>query len=192
MREIVLTIAKNFERNQVTVRRVVTGTDGAGKSVFISDGVVPNSHDFETMPGQAQIRVWFTPGVPSAVPPEAEPTDNNGPVVPGRGGASFVIVSYAPESVVMSPGFDPAAAGKELATYAPDLAGLFEPDGMHRTPSVDYGVVLEGEVWLELDDGAQVRLTPGDTVVQLAARHAWRNKTQAPATVAFVLTGVGA
>jgi hypothetical protein len=176
----------------VTVRRVVTGMDGTGKSVFISDGVVPNSHDFETMPGQAQVRVWFTPGVASTLAPESEPTDNKGPVVPGPGGASFVIVSYAPESVVMSPEFDPVAAGQELATYAPDLAEVFEPDGMHRTPSVDYGVVLEGEVWLELDDGAQVRLTPGDTVVQLAARHAWRNKTQAPATVAFVLTGVGA
>ena len=176
----------------MTVRRVVTGTDSTGKSVFVSDGAVPHSHDFETMPGQAQIRVWFTPGVPSEAPPETEPTDNHGPVVPGPGGASFLIVRYAPDSVVMSPDFDPAAAGQELATYAPDLAEVFEPDGRHRTRTVDYGVVLEGEVWLEVDDGAQVRLTPGDTIVQLAARHAWRNKTQAPATVAFVLTGVGA
>jgi quercetin dioxygenase-like cupin family protein len=53
-------------------------------------------------------------------------------------------------------------------------------------------VVLEGELWLELDDGAQVLLTRGDTIVQLAARHAWRNKTKTPATVAFVLTGAGA
>ncbi|MBT2533006.1 cupin domain-containing protein [Arthrobacter sp. ISL-48] len=176
----------------MTVRRVVTGTDGTGKSVLVSDGAVPHSHDFETMPGQAQIRIWFTPGVPSSTPPNAEPTDNHGPVVPGPGGASFVIVRYAPDSVVMSPDFDPAAAGQELAAYAPDLAKVFEPDGMHRTPSVDYGVVLEGEVWLGLDDGAEVCLTQGDTVVQVAARHAWRNKTQAPATVAFVLTGASA
>jgi quercetin dioxygenase-like cupin family protein len=60
---------------------------------------------------------------------------------------------------------------------------------MHRTPSVDYGVVLEGEIWLELDDGAQTRLGRGDTIVQLAGRHAWRNKTDVTATVAFVLTG---
>ena len=176
----------------MTVRRVVTGMDGSGKSVFVSDGPVPNSHAFESMPGQAQVRVWFTPGVPSGTTPETEPTDNHGPVVPGPGGASFVIVSYAPESVVMGKEFDPGAAGQEMAAYAPDLAEVFEPDGMHRTRSVDYGVVLEGELWLELDDGAQVLLTQGDTVVQLAARHAWRNKTQAPATVAFVLTGAGA
>ncbi|BCW45164.1 cupin domain-containing protein [Arthrobacter sp. StoSoilB5] len=176
----------------MTVRRVVTGTDPEGNSVLVSDGEVPNSHDFDTMPGQAQVRVWFTPGAPSPVPPGVEPTNNTGPVVPGPGGASFVIVSYAPESVFKSADFDPAAAGQELATFAPDLAEVFEPDGMHRTRSVDYGVVIAGEVWLELDGGEQVHLRAGDTVVQVAARHAWRNKTQAPATVAFVLTGVSA
>ena len=176
----------------MSVRRVVTGTDSAGKSVLVSDGVVPHSHDFESMPGQSQIRVWFTAGTPTSQTPEAEPTNNHGPVVPGPGGASFLIVRYAPDSVVMSPDFDPLAAGQELEAYAPDLAELFEPNGMHKTPSIDYGVVLEGEVWLELDDGVQVQLTPGDTIVQVAARHAWRNKTKAPATVAVVLTGVDA
>ena len=175
----------------MSVRRVVAGTDGHGRSVFLSDGVVPHSHEFATMPGQAQTRVWFTPGPPSTTIPVDEPTDNTGPVVPGPGGASFVIIRYAPDSVVASPDFDAAAAGQELATYAPDLARVFEPDGMHRTASVDYGVVLDGEIWLELDDGAQRRLTPGDTVVQVGGRHAWRNKTSAPATVAFVLTGAG-
>jgi quercetin dioxygenase-like cupin family protein len=54
---------------------------------------------------------------------------------------------------------------------------------------VDYGIVLEGEIWLEVDGGVQATLTRGDTVVQLAGRHAWRNKTGDPALVAFVLTG---
>lgn len=62
---------------------------------------------------------------------------------------------------------------------------------MHRTPSVDYGVVLDGEIWLELDDGTQTRLTRGDTIVQIGGRHAWRNKTDRPAAVAFVITGTG-
>ncbi|WP_206616287.1 MULTISPECIES: cupin domain-containing protein [Paenarthrobacter] len=171
---------------------MVTGTDDSGRSVLVSDGFVPNSHDFQSMPGQSQTRIWFTAGTPTGDLPEGEPTDNHGPVVPGPGGASFVIVRYAPDSVVMSPDFDPVAAGQELGDYAPDLAEVFEPNGMHKTRSVDYGVVLDGELWLELDDGFQVRLTPGDTVVQLAARHAWRNKTKAPAAVAFLLTGVDA
>jgi hypothetical protein len=175
----------------MNVRRVVAGTDERGKSVFLSDSIAPHSHDFEFMPDQAQTRVWFTPGPATGTPPAAEPTSDRGPVVPGPGGASFVIVRYAPDSVVADPRFDAASANDEFATYAPDIAESSDPDepGMHRTPSVDYGVVLDGEIWLELDDGAQTRLTRGDTVVQIAGRHAWRNKTDRPATVAFVLTG---
>jgi quercetin dioxygenase-like cupin family protein len=62
--------------------------------------------------------------------------------------------------------------------------------GVHQTATVDYGVVLDGEVDLELDDGVKIRLTAGDTIVQLGSRHAWRNPTDRPATVAFVLTSV--
>jgi hypothetical protein len=170
---------------------VVAGNDARGKSVFLSDGIVPNSHEFESMPGQAQARVWFTPGAATTTPPASEPTRDTGPVVPSRGGASFVIVCYAPDLVAASPSFDADHANEELITYAPDIAAASDPaePGMHRTQSVDYGVVLDGEIWLELDDGAQTRLTRGDTIVQIAGRHAWRNKTDRPATVAFVLTG---
>jgi quercetin dioxygenase-like cupin family protein len=171
------------------VRRVVAGTDSAGKSVFISDGPAPHSHDFEFMPGQAQTRIWFTDGAPTTTPPAEEPTTPQGPVLAAPGGASFVVVQYAPDSVVEDPRFDPERLGGELDMFAHDIA--FEPDapGMHRTQSVDYGIVIEGEIWLELDDGAETRLLPGDTVVQIASRHAWRNRTDRPAVVAFVLTG---
>ena len=173
------------------IRRVVTGTNRDGKAVFVSDGPAPYSHDFEFMPGQAQTRVWFTEEVPTTRPPSGEPTSEGGPVVAPPGGASFVVVQYAPDSVVHDPRFDSERLGGEMETFAPDVAAAFEPDapGMHRTASVDYGIVVSGEIWLELDDGAETRLLPGDTVVQIAARHAWRNKTDRPAVVAFVITG---
>ncbi|EKT79019.1 cupin domain-containing protein (plasmid) [Rhodococcus opacus] len=173
------------------VRRVVAGNDARGKSVFLSDGAVPHRHDFQFLPGQAQSRVWFTAGPPVTTPPGDEPTSATGPVIPGPGGASFVIVEYAPDSAVDDPRFDAEHADTEFAQYAPDIAAASDPaePGMHRTPSVDYGVVLDGEIWLELDDGAQTLLTRGDTIVQIAGRHAWRNKSDRPATLAFVLTG---
>lgn len=59
---------------------------------------------------------------------------------------------------------------------------------MHTTPTVDYDVVIEGEVWLELSEG-EVHLTTGDVVVQHGTRHAWRNKGDKPATVLAVLIG---
>jgi len=173
------------------VRRVVAGTDDKGRSVILSDGPAPHTHDFGTLPGQSQTRIWFTAEPPAVVPPPDEPTTPTGPVLPGVGGASFVIVRFAPDSVVDDPAFDPAAMGKEFATWAPDIAAASDPDepGMHRTPSVDFGVVLDGEVWLEVDGGVLTRLSRGDTIVQIAGRHAWRNQSDEPATVAFVLTG---
>ncbi len=174
------------------IRRVVAGTGADGRSVILSDGPAPHSHDFTSLPGQAQTRIWFTAQAPSSLPPDGEPTTADGPVLPGAGGASFVIVRFAPDARAEDPGFDPEAVGREFAACAPDIAAATEiaNPGMHRTPTVDYGIVLEGEIWLEADDGAQVRLARGDTVVQLAGRHAWRNKADVPALVAFVLTGV--
>jgi hypothetical protein len=102
-----------------------------------------------------------------------------------------MVVTFPPDSVMMSETFDPVAAGREYRENLPGLAEKFEADdpGMHRTDSVDYGIVLQGEIWLELDGGRQVHLKPHDTVIQNGTRHAWRNKSDAPTTMAFVLIG---
>lgn len=73
----------------------------------------------------------------------------------------------------------------------PGVAEQLEPDnpGMHTTSSVDYVMVLDGDLWLELDDGQLTRLGPGDAVVQNGTRHAWRNLSARPATVAVVQVG---
>jgi Cupin domain len=111
--------------------------------------------------------------------------------VPGDGGTRLLIVQYPPDCVFDSPSFDPAAAAAENLRIVPGIAETFEIDapGMHRTPSVDYGIMLEGELVLELDDGVTRSLRPGDVVIQNGTRHAWRNPTDAPATIAFVLVG---
>jgi hypothetical protein len=82
------------------IRRVVAGTDAQGRSTILSDGPAPHSHDFESMPGQAQTRIWFTPQPATTTPPVEEPTTATGPVIPGVGGASFVIVQFAPDAVL--------------------------------------------------------------------------------------------
>jgi hypothetical protein len=73
--------------------------------------------------------------------------------VPQPGETRLMIVTFPPDSVMTS--IDPAAAGHEFAEHIPDLAAKMELDhrGMHTTNTVDYAIVLEGEVWLELDDG---------------------------------------
>jgi hypothetical protein len=176
----------------MNIRRVVAGVDANGKSVVLSDGPAPCTFEHEYLPGQAHARIWQTEGKVTTEPPAKEPTTDTGPLLQGPGGAGFLILQVAPASFVTDPRFDPAKAGEELATYLPDIAAAMEPEnpGMHRTATVDFGVVLDGEVYLELDDGAETRLSAGDTVVQLGSRHAWRNKSDRPATLAFVLTNV--
>ena len=87
--------------------------------------------------------------------------------------------------------FNPAAAGAENLKHAPGLAETFEMDnpGMHTTDTIDYGIVLRGEVSLELDGGRVEHLRAGDVVVQNGTRHAWRNSGSESALIAFVLIG---
>jgi len=173
------------------IRRVVTGHDSNGRSVLLSDGATPRTVVFQSIPGHAFAQVWTTPPSPVLQAGGADPTEGQLSLLPAPGETSFLIVTFPPDSTMSAPGFDPAAAGEECVARMPDLAGTFEPDcpGMHRTDTMDYAIVLSGEVWLEVDDGNETLLRPTDVVVQQGTRHAWRNKTEAPAIVAFFMVG---
>ncbi len=86
---------------------------------------------------------------------------------------------------------DMAAAIAEVNQKMPGFMDVLETDnpGMHRTDTVDYIVVLSGEVSLELDDGQTVQLRAGDCVVQNGTRHAWRNTSSEPCVLAYALVG---
>lgn len=173
------------------IRRIVTGHDAQGSAVFVSDADAPRAVAFKNIPGHAFAQIWST-GANAPVPHRgADPTVTDGSVVPEPGGTSLLVVTFPPDAVMASPTLDHAAAGVELANALPGLIERFEPDcpGMHTTDSVDYGIVLDGEIWLDLDHGTEKLVRTGDIVVQNGTRHAWRNKTNKPATVAFVLIG---
>lgn len=173
------------------IRRIVTGHSPAGKSVFLSDTAAPRTNEFKHIPGFITSLIWETaPG--SSVPASAgDPTETTKSWVPLAGGTNLMFVTFPPDAVMMSPSFDPAAAGGEYMQLLPGLAEKFEMDspGMHTTDSVDYDVVMDGEIHLELDDGVSKKLVRGDVVVQNGTRHAWRNKSDKPATMLFVLVG---
>ena len=175
----------------MAIRRVVTGHDNNGRSVVVSDGPTPRTVNFEAIPGHAFAQIWTTPPSPVFSAGHADPTEGQINLVPPVGGTSLLIVTFPPDSVMSAPGFDPVAAGEECVARMPDLARTFEPEcpGMHRTDTVDYAIVMSGEVWLEVDDGNETLLRPTDVVVQQGTRHAWRNKSDAPAVVAFFMVG---
>jgi hypothetical protein len=172
------------------IRRVVTGHDDDGRAVVVSDGPAPRAHEFVHVPGMASTMLWATPGGSGAL--DEDPTPSVRSQVPTPDGTCFVIVTFPPDSVLAAPSFDPAAADAEHRVASPGIAERFEPDnpGMHVTPTVDYVIILDGEIWLDLDDGAPVRLVAGDTVIQNTTRHAWRNLSDSPATMAAIQVGV--
>jgi len=175
----------------LAIRRVVTGHDENGASKVALDGAPPRSDAFVHIPGMASRLIWATGPVPALPPVAEDPTVTVESIVPPQSGTRFLVVTFPPDSVFSAPGFDPAAAAAENLAISPGLAELFEPDGMHATPTIDYGIVLDGEIWLELDEGRAELLRRHDVIVQNGTRHAWRNKSDRSATLAFVLIGTG-
>lgn len=175
----------------MSVRRVVTGHGPDGKSVFKSDAAAPRSAAFKSVPGFITSLLWETKPGASLPAGEGDPSVAAASMVPAPGGTNLMIVTFPPDSVMMSPDFDPAAAGAEYMQILPGLAEKFEMEnpGMHTTDTVDYGMLLEGELHLELDEGETKKLEPRTVVIQNGTRHAWRNKSDKPATMLFVLIG---
>lgn len=174
------------------VRRVIVGTGSNGKAQVLSDDAAPRAVDFAQVPGFSPTLLWATPATPEVGKgPVSDPTPSAESWVPGPGGTRLMMVRFPPDTAMMRADFDPAAFGAEFGRGMPGLAEKFEMDnpGMHTTESVDYDVVLEGEITLELDDGKEVLLKKHDVVVQNGNRHAWRNKGSAPALMLFVLVG---
>ena len=169
-------------------RRVVTGHRGR-KSVVLSDQR-RQPYKFKTVAGFEHTYIWSTNGTLESDP---EKVDQELPksALPSAKGSLLHIVTFPPAKDAASSTSDPSQVAQEYLTRLPGLADTFERDGsqMHVTQTVDYAILLDGELWLELDDGETLHLDAGDIVVQQATRHGWRNKGERPATIAFVMLG---
>ena len=139
-------------------RRIVTGHTPDGRSVVLSDAPVPH---VRSLPGARFDEVWSVDSAPAplGLSPAAEPTSDTPQIARGSGAGNLLrMIDFEP--------------------------GMRSP--MHRTKTIDYGIVLEGEMVLILSD-SEVLLGPGDVVVQRGTDHAWENRSGAPARMAFVL-----
>jgi len=169
-------------------RRVVTGHSADGKAVVASDQEV-EPVTLDLLPGYEFHRLW------GADEPSAFPDDGSAPDAPSYfpplGGFRFGLFTVAPETTVIPEDIDIGAALAQMAEKLPGMAEHMEPDapGMHTTDTIDYEFVVSGEIVLELDDGVEVELKAGDTVIQNGTRHAWRNRSSEPCTMVVVLIG---
>jgi hypothetical protein len=174
----------------VNVRRVVTGVDGEGKSTIVSDGPPPNAHTFDHIPGYASAIAWATGGTPVSPNDGSDPTSMVRAMVPSPGSTVVVIVEMPPDSVRESAAFDREAAEEEMRSQSLGIVDYFEAGStFHATPSVDYHIMLEGEIWLLLDGGGETLISAGDIVIQNGTRHTWANRSSSPARYATVLVG---
>ena len=170
-------------------RLVVTTNRGARSAVGL-DKLIPEK-PFASVPGFDHALLWGTAAAPTVPWDGRNVAAENRSILPEHGGTRVMLVTYPPDSVMATPAFDPKAASAEYLVRLPGLAELFEPDnpGTHTTDTVDYVIIVDGEIWLELDDGKVGPLRRGDVVVQNGTRHAWRNRGDKPAILVFVFVG---
>ena len=175
------------------MRRLVTGHTPTGKSVFVADGEPPFQVSHEAG-GLQVVKLWGTETVPELPEAAGDPTLAPHQFFPGPGGTRFLIVRIPPASAAEEAarrGVDLADASRKLLDQLPGLGEVMEPDhpGMHTSQTIDYGVVLAGEIDLELDDGVRKRLKAGDFYVQNGTRHAWSNPGTETCVLGVVVIG---
>ena len=171
------------------IHRVVTGHNEHGQAVVALDGPLATVQEIAAIPGTVFHEVWSTTGAPARVDNGPDPTI--GPLVlpPPSLGTRIRFVDIPPDTddFLQRGAERMAAAFSQIGdVHASTVAADSPHPLMHRTESVDYGVVIDGEMTLVLDKG-EVLLRPGSVVVQRGTNHAWANRSGKPCRMLFVL-----
>ena len=167
---------------------VITGQNKSGKSIIVSQAPV-SPLTIAMLPGYEFYRLWGSDSVP-ALPSDGTPPPQP-QYFPLKNGFRFGMFTLPPATSTGSQASPTPAALEEMKQKLPGVLEVLEADhpGMHTTDSVDFDIVVSGEVVLELDDGAEVLLKAGDCVIQNGTRHAWHNRSGEKSVVAFCLVG---
>jgi mannose-6-phosphate isomerase-like protein (cupin superfamily) len=165
-----------------STRRIVTGHDAKGKAVVLFDAAVKAKQ--RAAGGNGMTLLWTTHEFPVDVSGAADRGESHAGVPPSPNGTVFRIVDFAPiqsggapvdhHQVLVSMGIDPATQG--YGRHA----------NTHRTRTIDYAIVLDGEIDMLLDD-SEIHVKAGDVLVQQGTNHAWVNNGKAPCRIAFIL-----
>ena len=163
-------------------RRIVTGHDADGKAVVLFDSALQAKQ--RSAGGNGMTLFWVTGEFPVDVAGSADRSQTQVGVPPPANGTVFRIVDFAPapphaapidhHQILVSMGIDPTTQG--FARHA----------NTHRTRTIDYAIVLDGEIDMLLDD-SEVHVRAGDVLVQQGTNHAWVNNGTKPCRIAFIL-----
>jgi mannose-6-phosphate isomerase-like protein (cupin superfamily) len=177
---------------QAPFNRIVTGHDDQGNAIILSNAPPPRVQRIGGETGPIFYEVWNTRKTPVKIDRRsAEPLETSLVLAPPKGGTRIRVLDIPPEAEALR-AIDPAEARKHFAEIgAADAAthkqGANAPHPyMHRTETVDYGIVLEGEIYLIVDKG-EALVRAGDVVVQRGTNHAWSNRSGRNCRIAFIL-----
>jgi len=162
-------------------RRVVTGHDASGRAVVLIDGAAHNVK-LRKATGLVSTLLWVTEGSPADLSGNADRASREIGVAPPPRGSIFRVVDFPPAADFGA--VDNAAMLREMGIAAG--RGDSRHASMHRTKSIDYAVVISGEIDMLLD-GSEVHLETGDVLVQRGTNHGWVNRGRENCRVAFVL-----
>ena len=171
------------------IHRVVTGHAADGRAIVASNGPLPSVVEISAIPGTVFHEVWSTTGTPAPVDNGADLTLGALMLPPPKLGTRIRFVDIPPDTAEFI-AYGAAKMKEAFAQIGDEKASTVKAHSphplMHRTESVDYGVVIEGEMTLVLDD-SEVLLRPGSVVVQRGTNHAWANRSGKPCRMLFVL-----
>lgn len=169
-----------------SIRRVVTGKNEHGKAIAVIDAPATRVHVRKEL-GVTNTVLWTTDSIPAKLRESDDAANREVGVIPARNGTVFRIVEFGPQKDVR---VDDQTRRQifERMGLAPEGPPLEKPhdSGMHRTRTVDYAVILSGEIDMLLDD-SEVHLNAGDVVIQRGTNHAWVNRGSEPCKIAFIL-----
>jgi mannose-6-phosphate isomerase-like protein (cupin superfamily) len=168
------------------IRRVVTGKDENSKAIVVIDAAATRVHARKEL-GVTNTVLWTTDTIPAKLRETDDPANREVGIVPPPNGTVFRIVEFGPQRDVQADDQTRRQIFERMgvAPEGPSRGNLRDP-GMHRTRTVDYAVILSGEIDMLMDD-SEVHLNAGDVVIQRGTNHAWVNRGNAPCKIAFIL-----
>ena len=169
-----------------SIRRVVTGKDATGKAIAMIDAVATSVLRREEL-GVTNTLLWVTDSTPADLSNQEDAANKKVGVVAPPGGTIFRVVEFAPESEVKADDQTRLRIMQGIG-LAPEgnLRGKPRNPAMHRTKTIDYALILTGEIDMLLDD-SEIHLKAGDVVIQRGTNHAWVNRGNRPCQVAFIM-----
>lgn len=172
------------------VRRIVTGHDANGRSIVLSDGISTHTRPSPVYPNRGLTDLWRTGETPANNQGDADNADVEVVLTPPKNGSVFRFFQIPPDDTDPNKSPEELQAAADATFAAMGAAHNRDPNArhpnMHKTDSVDYIILLEGEVTLILDEG-EVDMKPFDVVVQRGTNHAWSNRGDTIAVLAGIL-----